>query len=74
MLNWLVLAMASHRLGQPREARQWLEKADQWREQLPRGKGGGAISPPGLAGADWVEFHVLYREAEALLKASAEKK
>jgi tetratricopeptide (TPR) repeat protein len=74
MLNWLVLAMACHRLGQPAEARQWLDKADQWRGQLPRGKDGGAVSPPGLYPADWVEFHVLYREAEALLKASAEKK
>jgi len=35
---------------------------------------GGAICPPNLHVADWVEFHVLYREVEALLKAPAEKK
>jgi tetratricopeptide (TPR) repeat protein len=74
MLNWAVLAMAHHRLGQPREARAWLDKAIQWRDQLPRGKQGQPIAPPGLGLWDWSEFHVLFREAEALLKAPPEKK
>ncbi|HEV3260827.1 MAG TPA: protein kinase, partial [Gemmataceae bacterium] len=41
VVNWLVLAMAHHRLGHADEARRWLDKADQWikkaTEELPRG-------------------------------------
>src|SRR5262249_37906837 len=31
--NWLVLAMAHHRLNHPAEARQWLDRARQWARQ-----------------------------------------
>jgi hypothetical protein len=48
MLNWTVLAIAHHCLGKPVEARAWLDKAIQWRDQLPRGKQGQPIAPPGL--------------------------
>jgi tetratricopeptide (TPR) repeat protein len=74
MLNWTVLAMAHHRLGQLKEARAWLDKAMQWRDQLPRDKQDRPIAPPGLGLWDWIEFHVLFQEAEALLKAPPEKK
>jgi tetratricopeptide (TPR) repeat protein len=74
MLNWTVLAMAHHRLGKPVEARVWLDKAMQWRDQLPRSKQGQPIAPPGLGLWDWIEFHVLVREAEALLKVPPEEK
>jgi hypothetical protein len=56
-LDFLLLAMAHHRLGKPADARTWFEKAtqahakqapDSWSERL--------------------EWQLLHREAEALLK------
>jgi superkiller protein 3 len=74
MLNWLVLAMAHQRLGEGTEARCWLDKAVRWRHALPRGRDRtGAIAPPGLHTADWLEFQALVREAETLVKGSGAK-
>jgi tetratricopeptide (TPR) repeat protein len=69
MLNWLVLAMAEHRLGHAGQARQWLAKAIQWRGKLPRQEGKGVVSPPDSHPSDWLEFNVLFREAQALIPA-----
>jgi uncharacterized protein HemY len=71
-LNWPVLALAHHRLGHPKEARQWLDKS---RGRLEQGKRDIAREPLGfprdLHPPDWLEFQVLHREAEERL---AEKK
>ena len=73
-LNWLILAMACHRHNQHDEALQWLAKAVQWQNQLAKAKDEGPTCPPNLDLADWIEFHVLFREVSALLKASAQEK
>src|SRR5205807_2457621 len=59
--NWLVLAMAEHRLGHAEAARQWLDKACRWLDQaaprlttwlLPQNS---EQSHP----HDWLAWHVL---------------
>jgi tetratricopeptide (TPR) repeat protein len=69
-LNWLLLGMAYQRLGQPEEARQWMDKASAWRERASRGSSpkGEQATPPDVHLNDWLEFQVLWREAEELLK------
>jgi hypothetical protein len=67
-LNWLLVAMAHHRLGQAEEARPWLDKAVQWRGGTFNGRRQVDIPyPPEVHLNDWLEFEVLYREAEALV-------
>jgi tetratricopeptide (TPR) repeat protein len=61
--DWLVLAMAHHRLGHGPEARQWLEKARTWIGQAKAGK----VNDP-LVPLKWnvrLELDLLSREAEA---------
>jgi hypothetical protein len=71
LLNWLWLALAHQKLGKIDEARRWLDRASSWLDEqgdrmpieLPlRG-------PPymGLHLHNWLEAHVLRREAEALI-------
>ena len=65
-LNWLVLAMAHHRLGHAAEARTSLEQA------LPLAARASPEQPPGvewpdMAPTDVLEFELLRREAEALI-------
>jgi tetratricopeptide (TPR) repeat protein len=69
-LNWLLLGMAHQRLGQPEQARQWMDKATAWRERASRGASpnGEPATPPDVHLNEWLEFQVLYREAEELLK------
>jgi tetratricopeptide (TPR) repeat protein len=75
ILNWLVLALAHQRLGHADEARQWLAKACQWHGGLARRKDQtAAIRPRGLHVNDWLEFHVLLPEAQALVQRGAENK
>jgi tetratricopeptide (TPR) repeat protein len=66
MLNWLVLAMAHQRLGHREEARQWLARAVQWRETL--------ANPQAIHLTDWLEFQLLFLEAEALVQGATAKK
>jgi tetratricopeptide (TPR) repeat protein len=69
VLNWLLLAMADHRLGQPQEASRHFQQVVQWREMAGRGSGkANAPSPPDMVLTDWLEFEVLYREAERLFQ------
>jgi hypothetical protein len=70
MLNWLVLAMAHQRLGHGEQARNWFDKAVQWRKDhtLQGSDKKEFLSPPGLHPSDWLELNVLIREAEALMK------
>jgi tetratricopeptide (TPR) repeat protein len=65
--DWLVLAMAHHRLGHDQEARRWLSKSTQWidkalREDVADGRTG---SP--LRWNDRVILGTLRREAEGLI-------
>jgi hypothetical protein len=72
VLDWLVLAMAHHRLGQEAEARRWMDKAVQWIEQAHKANPGGAASRlPVPSLTDHLEVLLLRREAEALLKGKA---
>jgi tetratricopeptide (TPR) repeat protein len=67
VLNRLVLALAHHRLGQPEEASRYFQQVARWRETASRGSAtGGASAPPDLSLSNWLEFQVLYREAERL--------
>jgi serine/threonine protein kinase/Tfp pilus assembly protein PilF len=68
-LNWLLLAMAHHRLGQPDLARDYLDKAASWRRTADQGSSPAdrLPIPPDTHLSDWLEFQVLYREAERLL-------
>jgi WD40 repeat protein/serine/threonine protein kinase/Flp pilus assembly protein TadD len=70
-LNWAVLALAHHRLGDRKEAREWLEKTTQWIDQANRdsaGKGGAILRMPWW---DWVELQLLHREARTRIEGKA---
>jgi len=67
-LNWLWLALAHQRLGKAEEARRWLGKAQAWLDQYGDGMPSRA-EELGLHLHNWLEAHVLRREAEALLGA-----
>jgi tetratricopeptide (TPR) repeat protein len=69
VVNWLLLALAKHRLGQDAEARAWLEKAVQWIEQASKAHPGSALRRlPVPSLSDHLEVLLLRREAEQLLK------
>jgi serine/threonine protein kinase/tetratricopeptide (TPR) repeat protein len=66
-LNWLLLGLARQRLGRADEARPWFARAAQWREGTLTGVyPAGVAYPPEASLSDWLEFQVLYREAESL--------
>jgi tetratricopeptide (TPR) repeat protein/tRNA A-37 threonylcarbamoyl transferase component Bud32 len=73
VLNWLWLALANQRLGKAKEARCWLGKATAWLDQYRDGMPAGAEAEVGLHLHNWLEAHVLRREAEALIRP-AEKR
>src|SRR5262249_20814781 len=64
VLNWLWLALAYQRLGQADEARRWLDKARVWLDQYAEGMPARADEQFGLHLHNWLEAHVLRREAE----------
>jgi serine/threonine-protein kinase len=70
VLNWLWLAMAQQRLGQPDDARRSLEKAERWLAEQGKEMPAGAGGPEALTLHDWLEAHVLRREADALVKSA----
>jgi tetratricopeptide (TPR) repeat protein len=70
VLNWLWLALASQRLGKAEEARRWLEKAQAWLDQYHDGMPARAEEELGLHYHNWLEAHVLRREAEALIPST----
>jgi serine/threonine-protein kinase len=72
VLNWLWLALAQERLGKSKQARLWLDKATAWLDQYRDGLPARAEDELGLHLHNWLEAHVLRREAEALFR-SAEK-
>jgi hypothetical protein len=65
VLNWLWLALAYQQLNNNEEARRWLNKAAGWLAQqsrMPR-----EASEMGSHLHNWLEAHVLWREAEMLI-------
>jgi tetratricopeptide (TPR) repeat protein len=71
VVNWLLLAMAHQRLGQARDAREWLDKAVRWIDQASQGKPKGAdIDLPVPSWGDRLEIQLLQREAQSLRKSS----
>jgi tetratricopeptide (TPR) repeat protein len=69
VLDWLVLAMSHRKLGQPAEARQWLDRAEVWAEAQLRDRPGtpGRAVPEGWRWRDGILLHLLLREARALV-------
>jgi eukaryotic-like serine/threonine-protein kinase len=68
VVNWLWLALAQQRLGKSEEARRSLDKATAWLDQFRDGMPGGAELEVGLHLHNWLEAHVLRREAEAMIR------
>src|SRR5262249_25433650 len=67
VLNWLWLSLGHQQLGSPSEARRWLRRAANWLDQ----QGSQMPGEYGVVGAhrhNWLEAHVLRREAEARLR------
>jgi tetratricopeptide (TPR) repeat protein len=67
VLNWLWLALANQRLCKAEEARHWLGKAQAWLDRFRDGMPARAEQEFGLHFHNWLEAHVLRREAETLL-------
>jgi serine/threonine-protein kinase len=67
VVNWVWLALAHQRLGQSEDARRWLGKAQAWLDQYKDGMPANAEEELGLHLHNWLEAHVLRREAEALI-------
>ena len=73
VLNWLWLALAHQRLGKAEEARRWLGKAQAWLDQYGDGMPARAEAEVGLHLHNWLEAHVLRREAEALIQPTGRR-
>jgi tetratricopeptide (TPR) repeat protein len=69
VLNWLWLALANQRLGKAEEARRWLGKAQAWLDQYGDGMPARA-DEFGLHRHNWLEAHILRREAEAMIQST----
>jgi serine/threonine-protein kinase len=67
VLNWLWLALTYQRLGKSADARDSLEKATKWLDQFTEGWPPRAEQELGLHLHNWLEAHVLRREAETAL-------
>jgi hypothetical protein len=63
VVNWLLLAMAHHRLGHSEEVQKWLDKAENWIDKVSR-------LP---SWCDRFEVQLLRREAEELLGVKKQK-
>jgi tetratricopeptide (TPR) repeat protein len=70
VLNWLWMALAHQRLGKAEEARRWLDKAQAWLDQYGDGMPAQAEEELGLHLHNWLEAHVLRRQAEALIPST----
>src|SRR5262249_10570504 len=62
--DWLFLSLALQRLGQQDEAKKWLRKAASWLDR----------NQQSLSWDLRLEYHLIRREAEALLKENGKKK
>jgi tetratricopeptide (TPR) repeat protein len=70
VLNWLWLALSCQRLGKAEAARGWLDRARAWLDRYGDEATPRAEAEMGLDLHNWLEAHVLRREAEALLGAA----
>ena len=73
VLNSLWLALAEQRLGKADDARRWLGKAQAWLDQYHDGMPARADEELGLHLHNWLEAHVLRREAESLIESEAHR-
>jgi tetratricopeptide (TPR) repeat protein len=73
VVNWLWLALANQRLGKAEEARRWLVKAQAWLDQYGDGIPVRAEEELGLHLHNWLEAHVLRREAEAMIQPTGSR-
>jgi serine/threonine-protein kinase len=67
VLNWLWLALACQKLGNPDEAQRWLDRAANWLDQ----QGGQMPCETPVMGShlhNWLEAHALLQEARAQLR------
>ena len=71
VLNWLWLALADQRPGKAEEACHSLNKAQAWLDQYRDGMPARADEELELHYHNWLEAHVLRREAEALIQSDA---
>ena len=67
VLNWLWLALVNDRLGKPEEARRWLNTATLWLDKFTNVRPVSAEGELGLHLHNWLEAHILRREAEAAI-------
>ena len=67
VVNWIWLALAHQRVGKTEDARRWLDKAKTWLDQFGDGMPSNAEAEFALHFHNWLEAHVLLREAEALM-------
>jgi serine/threonine protein kinase/Flp pilus assembly protein TadD len=67
VLNWAVLAMAYHRLGQDDDARQWLDRVDEWIDRWSGNFPREGVPGLPLSWWDWAELQLLRREAGTLI-------
>jgi tetratricopeptide (TPR) repeat protein len=70
VVNWIWLALAQKRLGKAEQARRWLDRAQAWLDQYADGMPARAEDESGLHFHNWLEAHVLRREAEALIPST----
>jgi WD40 repeat protein/serine/threonine protein kinase/Tfp pilus assembly protein PilF len=67
-LNWPVLALAHHQLGQSEDARRWLDKVAAFVSEKRHGRAADDGNPlPRLHAVNWLELQVLLKEAEGVL-------
>jgi hypothetical protein len=71
-VNWLWLAMAYQKIGEKEEAQRWLKKAEIWLDSLGDEMPANAHALA-LHHHNWLEAHVLRREAKILLSSTLEK-
>jgi serine/threonine-protein kinase len=73
VLNWLWMAMAQQRLGQKDYAQKYFQKAEEWfaryGKEMPYLKNWTSE----LHLHDWLEAHVLFREAQTVIKKAPAK-
>jgi tetratricopeptide (TPR) repeat protein len=74
VVNWLWLALTQQRLGKSEEARRLLVKAQAWLDQYANGMPDRADAELGLHLHNWLEAHVLRREAEAQIPSPGPQK
>jgi tetratricopeptide (TPR) repeat protein len=70
VVNWLWLALTNHRLGKADDARRWLVKAQTWLDQYREAMPARAEQELGLHLHNWLEAHVLRREAESVIRSA----